>query len=457
MEKLSNEEIILKLQSEDVDEKREIIEQISTQEFSVEIVQHIVKLLVDENSGVRDAVSLALIQNPKQEIPKLVVPYISSTEIAVRNLAGEILLKKGVSSLPAMLEYLKKSNDDDQKFLIDIMGLIGDIKPEEAIIDVLKKSQNENVILACLEGLGNIKSNKSVDLIKQKYVESELYHPTIFEALGKIGSDEALRFINDKYQEADDLSKFAMIESLGLVGNEEIFYTLLSEIKTIKGPLTWAIIESLVKLKEKLKLDIPFDESIKNTLVLTMSEADDQYKIAASKLVKDYTDKDIIKVCLEIYGTNDEIDSNVKHKFFEDKLLFYKMFILVFGKSQNEKSLIELFTEVLSEDNGEKLQELSSIDFRNLCSQFTNKLESADEDVRRNAMELLFFLCYDTAIMFLDVMVEDNNSWNKMRLLDFFEQIQGEEILPSLEKLTKDSDDLVSDRAKTILSSKREQ
>ena len=451
---MEEKKLLEKLQNATVEEKREILTELSKAEFSDDAVAEIVKMIEDEDAGIRDAVSHALIENPNKKIPELVVPYISSPDIAVRNLAGEILLKKGTEALPAMVKYLKKANDDDQKFLIDIMGLIGDKSVEDDIIKVLEVTQNDNVILACIEALGNIKSEKAIDLIIEKYNENELFHPTIFDALGKIGSEEAINFMAKEYENADDLTKYSMIESVGEVGNEEIFFSLLGELKKLNPPLSWVVVEALAKLHEKLGLDIPFDESMKNTLVEVINEADEQYKVAASKLLRDFSDKDIIRACLANYGVNDEFNNNVKTKFFENPVVFYKSFIKIAPNAEKEALLMELFKEIVTHDEGRGLEELTPVEFRQLCDLFTVKLESLDEEVRLSAMELLFFLCLDTALIFLDTMAKDDNVWNKMRLLEFLSQLEGEEVNNALLKLAEDEDEMVSEKAKEIIQEK---
>ncbi len=447
-------ELISRLSTASVEEKREILTELSKDEFSDEAVTEIVKMIEDEDAGIRDAVSQALIENSNEKIPELVVPYISSPNIAVRNLAGEILLKKGKPAIPAMLKYLKKANDDDQKFIIDILGLIGSSEVEDDIIGVLKMTQNDNVILACIEALGNIRSQKAVDLIIEKYGENELFHPTIFDALGKIGSKKAIDFMAKEYETADDLTKYSMIESMGEVGNEEIFFALLGELKKLNPPLTWVVVEALAKLHAKFALDIPFDESMKNTLVEVINEADMQYKIAASKLLKDFSDKEIIKASLANFGENEEFDENVKNKFFENPLIFYRSFIKLASDFKREGALMELFKEVVAGEEGQSLGELTPVEFRQLCDIFTLKLESMDEEVRLSAMELLFFLCLDTALVFLDTMIKDDNAWNKMRLLEFLSQLDGEEVNEALLKLKEDDDEMVADKAAEIINEK---
>ncbi len=448
------DKLIEKLKSSDIDEVRNVLIELSQNEFSDKAVEEIVKLIESEDPGLRDAVSHALITNTNKKIPEYVVPYISSPKIAVRNLAGEILLKKGIESIPAMIRYLKKANDDDQKFIIDILGLIGSIEVEDDIIDVLKFSQNDNVILACIEALGNIRSQKAVDLIIEKYNENELYHPTIFDALGKIGTEKAINFMAQEYKNADDLTKYSMIESMGEVGNEEIFFALLAELKNLKPPLSWVVVESLAKLHEKLGLDIPFDESMQNTLIEVINEGDIEYKIAASKLLRDFSDKNIIYAALANYGINNEFDENVKSKFIENPYEFYRSFIKLASDSKHEVALMNLFKEVVSVDEGQSLEKLSPVEFRQLCDLFTLKLESIEEEVRLSSIELLFFLCLDTALMFLDTMVKDDNAWNKMRLLEFLEQLDGDEVKDALLKLANDEDEMVSQKAKEVIDQK---
>ncbi len=120
------DEIKKKLLSEDFQVRRGAIEELNPADVDDELLKTIIKLIEDDNQGVRDAVSHLLINASNEIICSEVVPYISSPNISVRNLAGEILLKKGVKAIPPMLDYLKKANDDDQKFIIDVLGLIGE-------------------------------------------------------------------------------------------------------------------------------------------------------------------------------------------------------------------------------------------------------------------------------------------------------------------------------------------
>ncbi len=143
----------------------------------------ICSMVSDPDNGVRDTVSLVLIYNTNEKIAEYIVPYIASPEISIRNLVGEVLLKRGESSIQAMLDFIPRGDDDDKKFLVDILGLIGSRKPTEDIVHLLKVAQNENVVLACIEALGNIGASEALEEIILLYEKNELYRPTIVDAV----------------------------------------------------------------------------------------------------------------------------------------------------------------------------------------------------------------------------------------------------------------------------------
>ncbi|MBU2492284.1 MAG: HEAT repeat domain-containing protein [Bacteroidetes bacterium] len=444
--------VINELNSEDPSIRRSAAEKFLFEEIPTELVIPLTNKLEDEDNGVRDIVSSVLISSENPDIPTYVVPFVSSKNISVRNLAGEILLKKGINSLDAMIEYLPKGDDDDKKFVIDVMGLIGDLKPVKEIVEVLKTSQNENVVLAALEALGNIKAEEAEDEIIAKFNENELYQPTVTESLGKIGTEKSLKFIYNKFNEVDDLSKFPMIESLGTVGNEEAFFLLLSELKNLKGALAWAAIKSLRELKDRYGLDVPFDESMKNSLLSTLVEGELEHKKAAADLISFFSDKDIIETALKVYGQDEEIDYFLKPKFFENPaLVFPKITECLRESSVNTKQLFDLIKELISSDQ-QSLEELSSVNMRNLCDVFTDNLDNPDEEVRRSSIELLFFCNYETAILFLDTIINDDNFWNRLRLLEILEQVEDERIIETLKKLSDDPEEMVKEKAVWLLN-----
>ncbi len=443
------------LKSGNPSERQTAVESLINENLSDSLVEDICRMLDDTDKGVRNAVDLMLTVNPSSQIPKYLVKYISSSNISTRNLAGEILLKIGNNSIEAMLESIYTGNDDDKKFAVDILGLIGDSKAAPEILELLKINKNDNVIMACIEALGNLKYEAAIDFMIFIYDKNELFKPTITEALGKIGTSKALNFIISKYSDEDNLTKFSMIESLGLVGNQESFYFLISELNHTEGPLIWPIIESICSLKDKYGLDVPFDEKMKNSILQTIEEADAKYKKSAVNLIIAFEGPDIIHACMNVFGEDYETDEIIKPKLLGNPKTFFDILITrLNNKHNNLKNLLELSLELIKEYGFQVEDYLSELQIRNLTDSLINCLDNPDEEVRKLSIELLFIIDTENALLFLDKMLEDNNLWNKLKLLEVLSGIGGETAEKAIVKLSEDPEEMISERAKFYLSEK---
>ena len=440
------------LKSEDPGIRQEAVEYFLSNEITDEAEKIICQMITDPDKGVRNSVTLVLLSCSRTTIPDLIVPYISSPDLSVRNLAGELLIKMGEKATEALLSSVDKGDDDDNKFIIDVLGLIGDKKAVPRILDVLHVSQNDNVILACIEALGNIRAEEGLSDMVTTYDKNELFKPTVIEAIGKVGSRQALDFIISKYKNEDDLTRYSIIESLGVVGDEEVFFFLLSELLQTSGALVWPLISSIRALKEKFNFDIPFDERMKNAIMSTLEQNDPKYRRDAAFLISAFEDKDILLACLKIFGEDPELDENLKAKFFENsEMLFSKIHIILNEHPGNIVNLMWLLKELLEFDY-ETINRMSPLDKRNLCDAFTRCLESADEEVRKSSMELLFAVNVDTALVFIGTMMEDNNLWNRLRLIELLEMVNMPQANEALISLANDPDEMINERAKMVLS-----
>jgi HEAT repeat protein len=278
-----------------------------------------------------------------------------------------------------------------------------------------------------------------------------LFRPTIIEALGKIGSADAVKFILEKYKDEDEVTQYSMIESLGKIGNIEAFFFLISELKNMSYALTWAAIKSLKELKEAHNLDVPFDEHMRNSIMITLVDGDIEYKRAAASLISVFEDKKIVEACLKIYGEDSEIDEYIKAKFFENPVFLYpRLTEYMKQKPQNLKSLFDLLKDII-EFNSDSLASLSEIDMRNLCDMFADNIENPDEEIRRSAIEFLFFCSLDMAEMFIDTMLQDDNFWNRLRVLEILEGLGSEKLNEAAKILSEDPEEMVKEKALEII------
>jgi HEAT repeat protein len=439
------------LKSDDAVLRTEALYNLTFEEVDNDVVKTITELILADDKAIRNAASNFLIQNNNPTIPFAVIDYIGSSEISIRNLAGEILLKKGTNSVEAICAKVPTLKDDDDiKFLVDILGLIGDKYPEDLIIDILTTNQNENVIVACIEALGNIYSEKAIETIIPFFDKAEVLRPVVIEATGKIRTLKSLKFITEKFKSDDDLLKFTMIESLGEIGDEETFYFLLSQIDVLNGALVWPLLEAIYKLKIKYDLEVPFDERIKKCVLETIISAEPRYQIVAAHLVTVFDDPEILYACLSIYGLDSELNEVLFDKFMENKsLIVSKLHTVIDNNNSYLSAILDLLQNILGIDS-ECLISLTELDRRRLTESLSQSLTNTDEVVRISAAELLFKIDLETALLFLDTMISDENFWNRIRLLDMIADIDRNEVLEALDKLSNDSEEMVNEKAKEI-------
>lgn len=451
----NRDEVLELLNSSDPAVKAEAINQIESETVTKVIAEKLCSLLYDEDKWVRFSASVKLKSLTNDFIPYMLTGFIPSSDIALRNLAGDILLSKRSDSLQALIDFLPKGNDDDKKFAADLIGLIGDNSASSSIIELLKNNDNDNVILACIEAFGNMQTETAVDEIIIAYDKNEVFKPTAVEALGKIGSEKALRFIISRYEKEDPLTQFSMIEALGLIGSEETYFFCLDQLNKTTGPLTWPLLHSIYQLKQKFGFDIPYDEKVKNSILYTLREGEAKYKLAAAYIVSSLGDTDLLVETLSVLGTDPELDAEIKSKVFENAgILLPKITQLIKTCPNGSKNLLSITEEFMIMNQQQFVSLLSPIELRNLVDGFAACLENPDEEIRKLAMELLFGLDSDSAMLFTDTMLGDSNLWNKLKLVELLDGVNNQRSIEALKKLAEDSEMMIADRASFALSSK---
>lgn len=452
---MNNETLLTKLNSTDTSDKIEAIEHFYDNELTADISGKLISRIADPDKAVRNAVATILTLRCSDVSCSELVPYISSADISVRNLAGEILIRNGSIAVPSLVSYLPDGNDDDKKFVIDVLGLIGDPEAAQDIYKILLESTNDNVILACLEALGRLQYEPAVNDIANKYDENELYKPTAIEALGKIGTRECLDFIVDKFVEEDVLTKYSMIESLGLLGEPDTIEFLVKQLDNCDESLVTPIIGAIYSLSEKYSIYPALTDKLKASIIETLIEGETGYKQAALSLAGELNDRDYLTAVLSIFGQDGSLDYRIESILNSEPLFVIKNVAPLLEKNDKHAHGLLSLTRNAILGNAELFE--SNIDqatFKTLVSAIAENLTNPDEEARKTAMELLFILDIETGLLFLDTMTADDNIWNKVRLIDILEEVFDARAEEALAKLSNDTEVMISERAKKILENR---
>ena len=157
---------------------------------------------------------------------ELVTLLRSQDNAGMRNAAVEVLVRLGEKAVPVLHPYVKDADHDVRKFIIDIMGSIGNASFVPLLIDALD-DPDANVSVAAVENLGKIGDHRAVDPLLNLLDKPDVWlQYAILEALGRIAVPVQVSAIAPLA--AHGLLKKAAYECLGAVGGIEAVPILLS-------------------------------------------------------------------------------------------------------------------------------------------------------------------------------------------------------------------------------------
>ena len=442
----------LNLLSEDPNVRREEIENFFYDTPDDSMLEELIKLIEDPDKGVRNSLSILLTTTENPNAAKFLVKYVSSKDISVRNLAGDTLLKNGDKSVNALTEYIDIGNDDDKKFCIDLLGLIGNPEPCQLIIEVLENNQDQNVILACLEALGNLKCQEAIDNIQKFFSVDELYKPTVIEALGKIGSRKVQDFLVEIYETEDELTRYAIIESIGLIGDSDSLGMLISELKVSGSFMIGALLNSIFVIKERTGVAVLLDTETCNKVIAEIDSLDSNYIKPAINIIQNTPDIDILSICIKVFGLDFELDEDLKQILVANIERVAEYLPTYFLSEPDNIQEILSFLKELTQVAPEQIEIIKESDY---CIKLINSLKtlliSPNEEIRSLAGELLFALNIDAALDATEILIEDESVWNRINLLDNLSNISSERAFKFIERLADDEDEMVKERAVFII------
>ncbi|MBP7652174.1 HEAT repeat domain-containing protein [Candidatus Dependentiae bacterium] len=195
------------------------------------VIENLAKQIESENWRLRKSIVEAFkkINNP------LCLPVLSKiikdSHIDVHSTAIDALIHFGKKSIPYVLPYLSDSDPDARILSANILGFIKSPISLKDLIRRLSVENNMNVKYAIIEALGNIGSEKSVDIMLSMLDVEDIYLKIILiESLGKIGSMKACPQLMSFLE--DEMIRGLCIDALGNIGADISINSILEYFDT---------------------------------------------------------------------------------------------------------------------------------------------------------------------------------------------------------------------------------
>jgi HEAT repeat protein len=213
---------------------------------------HLFGALGDASWRVRkEAVDALLSSAASNETMEELVGLLRSHDNAgLRNSAVEALEKLLSRAVPVLCRHVDDPDHDVRKFVIDILGSIGDAAAVPLLIRALD-DPDPNVCAAAAENLGKIGDAQAVPHLLEALAKTDIWlRYTILDALSRIGKPVPMAVIAP--MAGENLLKKAVFDCLGVIGDAAAAPLLLEGIKERIKNVREAAVVALVKVRERL-------------------------------------------------------------------------------------------------------------------------------------------------------------------------------------------------------------
>jgi HEAT repeat protein len=217
-----------------------------------DVKEHILASLGDESWRVRkEAVDALLSGTIDNGIVSRLVGLLGAHDNAgLRNSSVEALEKLGSRAIPSLTLHLHDDDHDIRKFVIDIMGNIGNADVVPQLIEALD-DPDPNVSAAAAENLGKLADPRALPHLVSSLQKNDIWFRfTLLEALGNIGKPVPIELIAPLAEE--NILKKAVFDCLGAIGAESATSLLLDGIKGKARNARDAAVLALLRIRDRL-------------------------------------------------------------------------------------------------------------------------------------------------------------------------------------------------------------
>lgn len=289
--------------------------------YDGEVVTALCDCIADVDYGVRDIAGRGLMQIDevwKDLVCENLAKYTKSTNIEVRNMASDILLKIKPNNITPLIDLFLDNNCDNVKFAIDIAGQIATPDYIDLFLDHIQH-YDSNVRCSVVEAVGNIFANfpennydkaEIIKVFEEAYWSDEDLKPFIIEALGKLGGKEAQDFlINLISDEPNFFLRVAAVDALADCSDDiGVCYTLLDLLPTVNDELKIIFLKTIYAIAFRLGVNIELPDKFRYVAQLALLDNNpDSYGAGLVALGSSYLKEDVPYLLKIILRNDSEI------------------------------------------------------------------------------------------------------------------------------------------------------
>jgi HEAT repeat protein len=415
----------------------------------------------DENKGVEDAVSRSILSIGGIDAARAIVYHLEDENIVPRNLAAKLLIKLGEHSVHALVPYLRSDDKDVRKLAVDILGEIKSKEPVYYLLPLLQDT-DPNVLVATLEALGNIGSAVTILPISSAFEQYPFARIVAIEALGKIGGDSVKVFLENKFKEAftaggaDGVYQFALLDSIGIVGDEKTLDLLLAHYELIKDHLRDVLLHEMVHIIERGNIEFQFEDAVEEDLLHALKSDSQDIQLSAAKGLVQFKDPKATRALLLSLGISEVMDFVVIAQMSARPQAFQiALECLEEGVSRGKIQMImllgKLATEFIHSYKNFNEYPLDVLELKRTLAVTMDAWQETNEEDREIIADTLFRLDCDSAADFLNDALMELDPWSRVHIIDQLGTMPTRRVLECIARFIHDENEMVQEAAVAAL------
>jgi HEAT repeat protein len=266
-------------------------------------VQPLVDLLLREKSIIiRESIFKTFVQIGGMKSIEALVALLRSDEAFIRNQAITVLNEKGSSALEPLRKLLKDPDKDVRKLSLDALFSFEHPESARIIVEAFNDS-SINVRITAVEYIGKLEAKEYVEEVHKVLLSSEniLLTCACMETLGIIGNEKTLEIIQEEFSDPDlmdPLVQFSFATALGALGKYESLELLTNVLQKFGVVICKEVVQAVQKISARIKVQI-LPESLFNAFLKLFGEMDEMAEYAVLNLLSNFKNENIYSILLE--------------------------------------------------------------------------------------------------------------------------------------------------------------
>ncbi|MBI5199732.1 MAG: HEAT repeat domain-containing protein [Nitrospirae bacterium] len=261
-------------------------------DYGEESIPHLLKTLGDADWRVRKtSVESFLKIGGRRVIESLISSLNIQDNAGARNSAIEALTRIGKEAVPFLINSFEDAHQDVRKFIVDILGEVGDKRATPLFIAALT-DRDDNVRFSAIEHLGKIRDEKAINPLLKIFKKKELWlsYPAAI-SLGNIGDSRVLEPLLDALKEKP--LREAALKGLGALGDKRALAQVIKFLKDPSRSIREISLQVIIDISKKnpndkgtitiIKENI--DREISDYLLQSLKREKAQIKLASVRLL----------------------------------------------------------------------------------------------------------------------------------------------------------------------------